>query len=667
MNSEGLKTIFQINDLTTGSIQAVYTFDNGSGCLIFNDYYPTGVQAYTGDINSPISETCPAISIGCSSSVTNNLDTSSGIFTGDDVLQVSDSLSTGNWTFFIDYNQNVFPQGNIARVIVSSMSESLSGSGFNFGINASNRPYFEYIDSGDIRKIFTHDHDVGINNLISVSQSNNALTIINHDIGSFEHEVQEFTLTNFVESDTLYIGNFPTGVNAGYQGFSGNVDSFVLYQESLTSDTQNTIAENYFYSGIQSGTTISSGVSGLEVTGVNVNLTGLTGSGITGHISAIYKTVESCLCGDINFYRDSGVSGDLFGQVVTYLTGSGYITGLSVEENPPSRVNDYGKTLKYAEKGITFLNELPDDSVYELYTFTTFHDNDLNNKAEYQGGFNYFNTNTGYQSGNLNVFGNGLAQYSGTEFAVIDGSLNSKKIKFSKNNFSGVDTVVFDIISGNQEAVSTFSGFAVTGLNLTLSGSGYTSIPSVVFNGGENTAATAITGAADGTTKVTGLILVSGGSGHVAAPVVTIEGGGSPTQTATAEAFIDQTNYILSTTNSNDPYLNGYKLISGLDYTQSASSITLLAPEIQKSQYATGDVIFLPKIETNYVRVTGVANQFVNTQTALIEEQLWLNRKRVRLDEDYQRVSLISLLKQPVFISGYNNIIYNNENNFFNT
>jgi hypothetical protein len=665
MDAETLKLIFGINDLSTGSIQAVYTFESGSGCLLFNDLYTTGEQAYNGDVTRPVVETSPAISTSCSSHVMDNLSTSSGLFTGADVFQVVEKIPTGEWTFFADYNEPVSTQGNMARVLVSTMDNYTGTSGFNFGLNASNRPYFEYIDSGNSRKILTHSKDVGINNLISVSQNVDTILITNHDIGSFEHESEEFQLSDFVASDTLNIGNFPTGTNPNYVGFSGNMDSFILYKKSLAGDTQNIIAENYFYSGIQSGRTDQTLVSGLEVTGVDINLSGLTGTGITGYVSTLYQTIETCLCGDINFYKNSGVSGELFGQVVTYLTGSGYVTGVDLTEIPSTRIVNYGKTLKYAEQGIMFLDKVPADSVVELYSFTTFYTDLLNLQASPVQDSEFF-TSTGYSGGNINVFGNGLAQYSGSEFTIVDGQLNSKNINFTNNNFSGSDTIIFDRISGDQNSVYTFSGFSVTGLDVVNSGSGYTSVPTVIFSGGENTAATAITGEADGTTKVTGLILTSGGSGHVIAPTVTISGG-EPSVTATAEASLNQNNYTLSTTDTNDLYLNGYKLLSGLDYTQTASEVTLVAPQVQNSQYSTGNAIFLPRISDNYIHFTGTANQFVNTNIDLVEEQVWLNRKRVMLNEDYLRVSNVSLMKSPTFITGFSNTIYNNSNNFFNT
>ena len=67
--------------------------------------------------------------------------------------------------------------------------------------------------------------------------------------------------------------------------------------------------------------------------------------------------------------------------------------------------------------------------------------------------------------------------------------------------FTGEDTLIIDIISGNQNILRIFSGYAVTGIQITNSGSGYTSVPTVVFGGGEIAAATAFTSSSGCTVK----------------------------------------------------------------------------------------------------------------------------------------------------------------------
>tara|TARA_Y100000592_G_scaffold14317_2_gene20373 strand:- start:2540 stop:4543 length:2004 start_codon:yes stop_codon:yes gene_type:complete len=667
MNPDDLKNIFEINNLNTGIIQGVYNFESGSECLVFNDYYPTGAQVISGDVTRPISETFPLVAISCTSNVTGNLG-SSGVFKGEDVLELASDLSTGNWTFFVDYYQSESTQGNVARVLASSMETYTGASGFNFGVNGSNRAYFEYLDTGNQRRIYTHPKELGENNVISVSQSSNVLTIINHDIGSFDHEVAQFRLENFTESSYFFIGNFGTtgsSTPSSYTGFSGQIDSFILYGGALNPSQQNTIAENYFYSGIESGTTVAYSITGQEITGVDVNLTGLTGTGVTGFIPQIYKTIETCLCGDINFYKDSGVSGELFGQVVEFLTGSGIISGSGFSGIGAQRTNDYSKSLKYAEQCISFIDEIDTGNYFEIYSHTSFYDTQLNITPEFLGDNNYY-PSTGYEGGNLNVFLNGLAKYSGDQFSITTDTAVDYKVKFDDLPSSGQDAVVFDIISGDQNIIESFSGYAVTGIEITNSGGGYTGVPSVVFSGGENAAATAFTGEAGGTVKVTGLVLTSGGSGFLSSPTITIEGGGATTS-ATASGFIDQENFTISNTHTGDIYLNGYKLLSGVDFTGDASEISLISSQIQNNnKYVTGNILVLPRISESYNRITGNASQFINAGVGLIDEQVWVNGKRIE-EDSYFKVSNVGLLKYNNFVTGFNTNIYNNTNDFFDT
>ena len=61
---------------------------------------------------------------------------------------------------------------------------------------------------------------------------------------------------------------------------------------------------------------------------------------------------------------------------------------------------------------------MPEGSVIELYSFTAFYPDMLNLQASLVDGADFF-TSTGYSGGNINVFANGLAQYSGSEFTIV--------------------------------------------------------------------------------------------------------------------------------------------------------------------------------------------------------------------------------------------------------
>jgi prepilin-type N-terminal cleavage/methylation domain-containing protein len=65
---------------------------------------------------------------------------------------------------------------------------------------------------------------------------------------------------------------------------------------------------------------------------------------------------------------------------------------------------------------------------------------------------------------------------------------------------------------------------AITGINITAGGSGYTSAPVVDFSGGGGTGATAIATISGGV--VTGITLTGKGTGYTSAPDITFSGGG---------------------------------------------------------------------------------------------------------------------------------------------
>jgi hypothetical protein len=91
----------------------------------------------------------------------------------------------------------------------------------------------------------------------------------------------------------------------------------------------------------------------------------------------------------------------------------------------------------------------------------------------------------------------------------------------------------------------------------------------------------------------------------LSSPTITIEGGGATTS-ATASGFIDQENFTISNTNTGDIYLNGYKLLSGVDFTGDASEISLISSQIQNNnKYVTGNILVLPRISESYNRITG--------------------------------------------------------------
>jgi len=115
-----------------------------------------------------------------------------------------------------------------------------------------------------------------------------------------------------------------------------------------------------------------------------------------------------------------------------------------------------------------------------------------------------------------------------------------------------------------------------------------------------------------------------------------------------------------------DVYLDGKKLISGIEWSGTASAI-----EIDASSSESGTYFFLPLHSEAYTylsgnRITGAAAQFINSNTKLINEQVWLDGLRQKEGVDYTKTSTYSILNSQKYLTGFTDLIFNNETGFFN-
>ena len=110
-----------------------------------------------------------------------------------------------------------------------------------------------------------------------------------------------------------------------------------------------------------------------------------------------------------------------------------------------------------------------------------------------------------------------------------------------------------------------------------------------------------------------------------------------------------------------DLYLNGNKLISGVNYSASGASIV-----ITTSDLIDGDLMLLPKHNQNLVRYTGYNDNNFDTNIKLIDEQIWVNGLRQIKMLDYEKVADFSLKYSTFSLEPLSDIIYNNDTGFFN-
>ncbi len=122
----------------------------------------------------------------------------------------------------------------------------------------------------------------------------------------------------------------------------------------------------------------------------------------------------------------------------------------------------------------------------------------------------------------------------------------------------------------------------------------------------------------------------------------------------TTDVIFSNGDYILS-----DIYLNGQKLISGLNYNQTSTTLT-----VYKDSLSNGELSFYPKIQARDY-ITGNIN-IIKTNSGIAEEFIWFNGIKLEKDVDYRKVSCIGLLNNTIYNSSFNEGIWDtNFNGFF--
>jgi len=115
-----------------------------------------------------------------------------------------------------------------------------------------------------------------------------------------------------------------------------------------------------------------------------------------------------------------------------------------------------------------------------------------------------------------------------------------------------------------------------------------------------------------------------------------------------------------------DVYLDGTKLISGDTWSGLASAV-----EIDASSTESGNYFFLPLHceAATYLsgdRATGIASQFIKFNFKLVNEQVWLNGLRQKEGIDYTKTSTYSLLNSDKYLTGFTDLVFDNQTGFFN-
>ena len=308
-------------DFTTG-----YTGIGNNDFILFNEVYPTGTQYYDSPEKKIIANYSPAVPlIDQPHSITGD-----GLFEGSGILAITNEINDDAWTAFFKLKPSLVEKDRSKGQVLLSTIESGAAdtSGFRFGINGANKLFLEYphnLDHQDVRIATLTDHRLALENIISLSYDGNLAEISSHNFNPDKTERDYVDLSGYNKSDQWYIGNNVSvpdkNIDPVYTGYSGYIDDFIYFNEYLTVDQKDIIAESFFVKSYIAETTgeitgIFNLVTGSEISGIFLE------SGITGYETGLYETHDQLGGGTISTYYSSGISGAISGEIIVELTGS---------------------------------------------------------------------------------------------------------------------------------------------------------------------------------------------------------------------------------------------------------------------------------------------------------------------------------------------------------
>ena len=611
--------------IPTGDLKLLYDWNHASGEVIFNEIYATGQHFAPNKVQNQqamIDSVSPGVSIGHTNRPVVSKRDSSGYFRFSDLVQVSRAMTEDNWTFFLNYKTDWKFSGNQSLMLVST-KDSYSGlSGFNVGINASNRLFFEYPNSEGENIIFTHFKEMGDHNVISVSKGLDKIELSYYDLSDNTHHHKGFNLSGFVKSQDWYIGNFydqgnpkdhnDTTVDNGllkdprYTGFSGWIDEFIFFNGAMSKSSKGQVCSGHCYTDVTSGVTSGSGVLSNKVTGVIVNPTGVTGFGQTGVAYDNFFRVYP-KCGPfVDVYIPSQLSGNLTGELISYLTGAEMVTGVSIVNVPGEKVVNFNKVVNFAKKNICFTNLVSQESDrFELYSSQP-EENNSSNVATFKPGETIINEDkrtilpgkyfldTGFSGENLSVYSDGLL-VPAKEYAA---NIDDHYVKFNDASFNHSNTISYHRTVGEEKYLS-YSG----------------DLPKV---------------------------------------------------TITDSDYFDKDVYLRPTGQT-----GATKLTSGVDYNLvGGTNLEIYTSNqfikgIVSNSDNSGEFIFTSKRRGQDFQNQGSGVGFTQNSFPIQNEVVWINGVR-QTREKYSLVNDKSLLLTNQFLTGYNTVLFDNYDTFWN-
>lgn len=413
MNFDSFINCLQLKTPHSGALIGYYDFESGDGKLFKNliyensGFYFTGLNSSGQQVTGIRSDLLPAV-------VFSDSETSfsvSGIFSGEDFVRIGRTITSEELSFFIRYDGNPCKslENKATPQILLSSNASGFASGFNLGVNASNRLFFEYKSSGDVR-IETFSRELSERNLVSFLLKKSSASFAVYNFSNEEVYQEDFPLVNFENSNVLYVGK--DRFNTSATGLFGGIKNLAIFNEYI-SDEIKLIDECLFCSGYTVDHNETGYFTGYFLTGSYNPI--IQKTGITG-----YQTVLTSFLDEnghiIYLSSESGITGIISTTTgYDYLTGSGafpyevFVSGEEFYDRESKR--DYLNSLNYHFRG----GSLSSGDYIQVYSYRV----PIFDHSIKVMDLNY--SPVGHDA----VFLNGLLATSGKGFSIFKGLVNS--------------------------------------------------------------------------------------------------------------------------------------------------------------------------------------------------------------------------------------------------
>jgi hypothetical protein len=580
MNIQDFQRLLVINTIATGDWKVYYDFSKISGdAIVINELYNPEIQYSGGCVYSQYN---PGFIVGLNSGGFNDY-AGSGFFSGDSILRVSDYLNEPDWTMFLTYkNTGCEIDRSKSTILISNQTNISDSSGFCFGFNGANKFFIEYNDISG-KNTYTSNYEGKNSSCISLSKILNNFEFSVHDFANSEASLEIFELPTYSNSNIYFLGNtYNNDIN--YTGFKGYMDDFLYFTGYIGYEQRKNLAGGIFCSSItpESTQTIISGYN--KISSGILNTSGIIGTGITGYQSIVIGSIPTKAGGSIQICSLSGVTGIIYGEEISFITGS--ITGSRrISITIPEKINyDLNRLQDFTNNRLKLLYNIDSNDIVEINTYTGFLDN-YRKVTQYDDVLQQFLLDLESTGQSINLFSNGVLQISGIN---ISGNVVSGNYSLSGNRYVDSD-LFFD------EFGDSIVYFDIT------------QTPQIIqFTG-------------------TGI------------------------------------SYTLNNNLNNSMYLNGQKLMSGLNYSINGSNINFSGNII-----STGQVLATARTSNIYRIFTGDFSKLTGNLISLTEEQVYFNGILQINNEDYIKTNCQSLLNSLFYptVKTYN--YYNNDENSFN-